>query len=107
MAWLGLAWLGCDNTLLMAGSNHEDNDEGDVIENKYVRRKNIMNRILTQWWDQWYAQVFSSLFPYNKWKEEKENLEPGDVCLLKYERKKSRTRGYKTPVLVKGTVVTK
>ena len=75
------------NTLLMAGSNHEDNDEGDVIENKYVRRKNIMNRILTQWWDQWYAQVFSSLFPYNKWKEEKENLEPGDVCLLKYEKK--------------------
>ena len=28
-----------------------------------------------------------SLFPYNKWKEEKENLEPGDVCLLKYEKK--------------------
>ena len=30
-------------------------------------------------------QVFSSLFPYNEWKEEPPNLNVGDVCLSKYE----------------------
>ena len=35
----------------------------------------------------WFPQAFDSLFPLPKWKERMPNLSPGDVCLLKYERK--------------------
>ena len=44
-----------------------------------------MEEQLDQWWLLWYSKVFSSLFPFNKWKLEQENLKEGDVCLIKYK----------------------
>ena len=46
--------------------------------------------MLSEWWDLWHAQVFSSLFPYTKWKKECKNVKPGDVCLVKNEQKVSK-----------------
>ena len=46
-----------------------------------------MEELLNQWWHLWYSQVFSLLFPFNKWKVEQENLKEGDVCLVKYDKK--------------------
>ena len=68
-------------------------DGGIHVENKYenpdkyVRKQRHMEELLNQWWQLWYSQVFSSLFPLNKWKEQQKNLKAGDVCLVKYDRK--------------------
>ena len=43
--------------------------------------------MLSVWWNLWYHQAFDALFPLPKWKEAMPNLNPGDVCLLKYDRK--------------------
>ena len=54
---------------------------------KYTRRQRYQDKVLAEWWDLWYSQVFSSLFPYSKWKKECKNVKPGDVCLVQYEKK--------------------
>ena len=67
-----------------SGPHLEDNYENP---DKYTRRQRDMEELLNQWWHLWYSQVFSSLFPFNKWKVEQENLMEGDVCLKKYDKK--------------------
>ena len=59
-------------------------DDGD---DRYIRREKLIEEISSVWWDMWFHQAFDSLFPLPKWKERMPNLGPGDVCLLKYDRK--------------------
>ena len=77
------------NLLLLSktGSAGSDVDKFEDRLDKYTRRQRYQDRVLSEWWDLWYAQVFSSLFPYTKWKKECKNVKPGDVCLVKYEKK--------------------
>ena len=75
--------------LLMLTRTDGGNYQEDKYENpdKYVRKQRHMEELMNQWWQLWYSQVFSSLFPLNKWKEQHKNLKAGDVCLVKYDRK--------------------
>ena len=73
--------------LLSPKSAGSDVDKLEERLDKYTRRQRYQDRVLSEWWDLWYAQVFSSLFPYTKWKKECKNVKPGDVCLVKYEKK--------------------
>ena len=77
------------NLLLLgrAGSSPPDVARLDDGDNRFKMRKNFIDEIFTLWWDMWFRQAFDSLFPLPKWKERMPNLSPGDVCLLKYERK--------------------
>ena len=73
--------------LLSPKSAGSDVDKLEERLDKYTRRQRYQDKALAEWWDLWYAQVFSSLFPYTKWKKECKNVKPGDVCLVKYEKK--------------------
>ena len=75
--------------LLMLTRTDGGTYQEDKYENpdKYVRKQRHMEELMNQWWQLWYSQVFSSLFPLNKWKEQQKNLKAGDVCLVKYDRK--------------------
>ena len=80
------------NLLLLGKTSSEVQDEERYEEgpDKFTKRQKHMEELLSLWWSMWYAQVFDSLFPFNKWKEEKRNLEIGDVCLVKYDQKVGR-----------------
>ena len=77
------------NLLLLSKSDSaaSEVDRFEDREDKYTRKQKYQDRVLTEWWNLWYSQVFSSLFPYPKWKKECRNVKPGDVCLVKYESK--------------------
>ena len=49
--------------------------------------------LLKVWKNLWFRQVFPSLLPDNSLKEveQHENLQPGDICLLKYDNKIKET----------------
>ena len=53
---------------------------------KYTRRLELIEMILTNWWDKWFVQVFSSLVPYKKWKLGQTNIEVRDIILAMYAR---------------------
>merc|ERR1711867_146524 len=71
----------------MASSGPHDIARLDEGYYKFFLREKFIEELLALWWDLWYPQAFDSLFPLPKWKERMPNLSPGDVCLLKYERK--------------------
>ena len=77
------------NLLLMAKTTTTPADPHRYEDgpDKFVRKQKMMEEVLSACWDKCYCQVFSRLFPYNKWKEEHPNLSVGDGCLAKYEHK--------------------
>jgi hypothetical protein len=50
-------------------------------------KQNMMEEVLSAWWEKWLSQVVASLFSYNKWKEKHPSLNTGDVCLAKHGHK--------------------
>ena len=52
-------------------------------------RMRMVEVTFAKWWRMWYDQVWESLLPLKKWKEEKTNLAVGDLVLLKYSSKYS------------------
>ena len=53
----------------------------------YSARLRHMDNLLLAWWKGFEANVFDSLATYPKWREQKDNLIPGDICLLRYDSK--------------------
>ena len=77
------------NLLLMAktATSHQDHNLSADEPSRLFKNQKRMEEVVGAWWNEWYSQVFSSLVPYNKWKDEKPNLKVGDVCLVKYDHK--------------------
>ena len=48
---------------------------------KLTVRIKLVQEIESQFWQIWFAQIWDTLFPKNRWKEVKENLQEGDICL--------------------------
>ena len=53
----------------------------------YTKRIGFQDQVLKEWWNHWYTTVFSSLIPFKKWRTAQRNLRPGDVALLKFNKK--------------------
>ena len=47
----------------------------------------FQDQIIKEWWNTWYTSVFSTLIPYRSWRTAKRNVRPGDVALLKFNKK--------------------
>ena len=64
--------------------NYEPGDDDNL-----TRRGKYQEELLQTWWNQYHTQVFSSLLPYQRYKDAKrhENLAVGDVCLVKADNK--------------------
>lgn len=52
-------------------------------------RQAYMEEVLNTWWQIWFRQVFVHLVPYQSYIDAKrhQNIEQGDVCLLRYDGK--------------------
>ena len=75
---------------LLIGRNHGQVTCPDALpDDYYANQKSYADCLLQSWWNSWFAQVFDSLLPYQSYRDSKrcQNLEVGDVCLLKYENK--------------------
>lgn len=60
----------------------------DKSENLLVRLEYVQ-KIVSEWWDQFKIQNFSSLVPTQRWQLERRNIAVGDIVLVQYESKSS------------------
>ena len=51
----------------------------------------FLQELVDQWWENWYLSVFPSLVPSYKWLQKHQNVNVGDVCLIKYQKETSST----------------
>ena len=76
------------NMLLLGRSSTEPPDTYVQPDDghKLTRRMKFIHEVEEQWWRMWFCQIWHDLFPRNKWIQERENLEKGDVCLKGYSQ---------------------
>ena len=60
----------------------------DRIPNKLLQ---FLQSIVNDWWKAWYQQVLPSLVPNYKWLQRHRNVQPGDVCLIRYKNELKAT----------------
>ena len=77
------------NMMLTGRANTEipirnyDNSSNPLVRMEYVQR------VVTEWWEQFKVQNFSSLVPTQKWQLERRNIRVGDIVLVQYTTKSS------------------
>ena len=77
------------NMMLTGRSNSEipirnyDRSENLLVRLEYVQR------VVSEWWEQFKIQNFSSLVPTQRWQLERRNMKVGDIVLVQYESKSS------------------
>ena len=52
-----------------------------------LRRYRYVQTLLDDWWNRWQGLVFPTLVPLYRWLQRHRNIQPGDVCLMKYSSK--------------------
>ena len=65
---------------------------------KPLFRLQYVEESISQWWNQFSTENFSSLIPRQKWFEERRNLAIGDIVLIRYEGK-SKAGSYRLGVV--------
>ena len=77
------------NMLLTGRANTEipvrdyDNTSNPLVRLEYVQR------VVSEWWEQFKIQNFTSLVPTQRWQHERRSLRVGDVVLVQYSGKSS------------------
>ena len=77
------------NMLLTGRANTEipvrdyDNSSSPLVRLEYVQR------VVSEWWDQFKIQNFTSLVPTQRWQHERRNMQVGDIVLVQYSSKSS------------------
>ena len=49
------------------------------------KRLAVIQSIVNDWWKSWYQRVLPSLVPSYKWLQRHRNVQPGDICLIRYK----------------------
>ena len=68
----------------------------DSLPENYSQQKTYSDTLLQTWWSHWYPQVFDNLIPYQSYRDSRRhtNLQPGDICLIRYDSKIKATFRY-------------
>jgi hypothetical protein len=75
------------NMMLTGRSNTEipfrnyDRSESLLVRLEYVQR------VVSEWWEQFRIQNFSSLVPTQRWQMERRNMRVGDIVMIQYENR--------------------
>ena len=75
------------NMLLTGRANTELPIRNYSDSDRPLLRLQHLEECVTQWWEQFRIQNFTSLVPRQKWFVERRNVAVGDVVLIKYEGK--------------------
>ena len=73
------------NMLLTGRANVELPVKNYVASDKPLYRLQYVEECVSQWWQQFMSQNFSSLIPRQKWFSARRNMCVGDVGLIQYE----------------------
>ena len=87
------------NMLLTGRVNKEVPVREYMTSDKPLCRMKYVEECITQWWNQFMAQNFSSLVPRQKWQVERPNMREGDMVLISYVGK-CRPATYRLGVVV-------
>jgi hypothetical protein len=67
----------------------EEREEGkeEAVDQTLSRSLTAQQQLVEAWWRKWLVQCFPELVPRRKWKTAHRNIQPGDVCHIKYPSK--------------------
>ena len=88
------------NMILTGRANAELPMLNYLMSDKPLHRLQYVEETISQWWQQFQIQNFSSLVPRQKWLQRKRNMSVGDVVLIQYEGK-SKPGSFRLGVVVK------
>ena len=66
--------------------------EEDMTHERLVRRMQVTEKKIEQWWAKFFKDVFPLLAPRRKWMQAYRNLQVGDVVLLGYDAKFAKSK---------------
>ena len=72
------------NHLLLARSSNISPSLEYSGEDRFCARLAYVAQVEKEWWDLWIKQVLPTLFSYKKWKTKKENIEVGELVMIRY-----------------------
>ena len=72
------------NMLLLARSSNISPPLMYSGEERFCARLAYVAQVEKEWWDRWIKQVLPTLFSYKKWKTKKENIEVGELVMIRY-----------------------
>lgn len=87
------------NMLLTGRANVELPVKNYVASDKPLYRLQYVEECVSQWWQQFMSQNFSSLVPRQKWFSARRNMCVGDIVLIQYEGK-SKPGSYRLGVVI-------
>ena len=73
------------NQLLLGHTTSEVPDMEYDDCDKFSARLNYIESVYTEWWRRWIQDVLPTLIPCRKWKDQKRNLQVGDVVMMEYK----------------------
>ena len=72
------------NQLLLGRTNDEGLPLDYDGDDRFTTRLAYVSQVFDSWWKKWIKQVLPSLMPLKRWKDEKRNLQIGDVVMMLY-----------------------
>ena len=72
------------NQLLLGRTNDEGLPLDYDGDDRFTTRLAYVSQVFDSWWKKWIKQVLPSLMPLKRWKDEKRNLQVGDVVMMLY-----------------------
>ena len=73
------------NHLILGRSTSEVVSGSFDNERNPNRRLTFLQSLVEDWWKSWYQRVLPTLVPNYKWLQRHRNVQPGDVCLIRYK----------------------
>ena len=77
------------NSLLIGRSGRDPIDRDYEFDCGPRKRLAFIRHMEEDWWEQYKLECFEYLLPTDKWRASSDNLEVGDIVLIKYEGKSS------------------
>ena len=75
------------NTLLLGRSGVDPDDREYELDCGPRKRLAYIRQMEQDWWEQYKLECFEYLLPTDKWRNSSDNIEVGDLVLIKYEGK--------------------
>ena len=74
------------NMLLLGRSSSVSPPMVYSSDDRFCTRLAYVSQVEQEWWDRWIKNVLPTLLAYRKWKVKRENLDKGDIVMLRYAK---------------------
>ena len=74
------------NMLLLGRSSSVSPPMVYSSDDRFCTRLAYVSQVEQEWWDRWIKNVLPTLLAYRKWKVKRDNLDKGDIVMLRYAK---------------------